>query len=138
MEFQQALTKLHLRVCEFVKSYKIKLLNSSTYYARANGHAKSSNRTSISLIKNKIYDHSKHWHKVLSDALWAHRISEHRVTKVSPFKLVYGQEAVLHVEVRLNVLRFVRHNDLTVDDYYRSNCSRSHLITHQCLLSFPS
>jgi hypothetical protein len=49
--------------------------------------------------------------------LWAHRISKHRVTKVSPFKLVYGQEVVFPVEISLNVVRCARQNDLAVGDY---------------------
>jgi hypothetical protein len=35
----------------------------------------------------------------------AHRISKHGATKVSPFELVYGQEAVLPVEVNLGAYR---------------------------------
>jgi hypothetical protein len=38
-------------VSEFAKLYKIKILDSSPYYALANDQAKSSNRTLISLIK---------------------------------------------------------------------------------------
>jgi hypothetical protein len=56
----------------------------------------------------------------LFEALWAHRISKHRATKVSLFELVYGQEEVLHVEISLNVVRFTNQNDLTVSDYYNS------------------
>ena len=56
-------------VREFAELYKIKLLNLSPYYAQANGQAESSNRTLISLIKKKIFDHPKHWHKILSEAL---------------------------------------------------------------------
>jgi hypothetical protein len=41
-------------------------------------------------MKKKISNHPKRWHKALSEALWAHRISKHRATKVSPFELVYG------------------------------------------------
>jgi hypothetical protein len=52
--------------------------------------------------------------------LWAHRISKHSATKVSPFELVYGQEAVLPVEISLTDVRFARQNDLTVGDYYNS------------------
>jgi hypothetical protein len=74
----------------------------------------------INPVKKKIYDHPKHWHKVLSEALWAHRISKQYATKVSPFKLVYGQEAVFPVEVSLNAIRFARQNDLIVGDYYDS------------------
>jgi hypothetical protein len=56
----------------------------------------------------------------LSEALWAHRISTHHATKVSSFELVYGQEAVLPVEISLNAVRFPKQNDLTVGDYYNS------------------
>jgi hypothetical protein len=56
----------------------------------------------------------------LSEALWDHRISKHSATKVSPFELVYGQEAVFPVEISLNAIRFARQNDLTVIDYYNS------------------
>jgi hypothetical protein len=91
-------------VREFAELYRTKLLNSSPYYAQANGQAESSNRTLINLIKKKISGNPKHWHKILSEALWAHRISKHSATKVSPFELVYGQEAVLPVKISLNVL----------------------------------
>jgi hypothetical protein len=56
----------------------------------------------------------------LFEALWAHRISKHRATKVSPFELVYGQEAVLPVQINLNVVRFARQNGITVGDYFNS------------------
>jgi hypothetical protein len=105
-------------VREFAELYRVKLLNSSLYYAQANGQAESSNRTLINLIKKKISDNPKHWHKILSEALWAHRISKHHATKVSPFELVYGQEAILLVEISLNAVRIARQNDLTISDYY--------------------
>jgi hypothetical protein len=70
-------------VHEFAELYKIKLLNSSPYYAQANGQTESSNMTLIGLIKRRIPDHPRHWHNVLSEALWAHRISKHSATKVS-------------------------------------------------------
>jgi hypothetical protein len=75
-------------VHEFAELYKIKLLNSSPYYAQANGQIESSNRTLISPIKKRISDQPRHWHKVLSKALWSHRISKHCATKVSPFELI--------------------------------------------------
>jgi ribonuclease HI len=65
----QGVSFMSKEVREFAKLYIIKLLNSSLYYAQANGQVESSNRTLISLIKKKIYDHPKHWHKILSKAL---------------------------------------------------------------------
>ena len=107
-------------MCAFAESYKIKLLNSSPYYAQANVHAESSNKISIKLVKNKIEENSKRWHEVLSEALWAHRISRHGATKVTPFELVYGQEVVLPIEVNLDAYRLAKQNDLSAVDYYNS------------------
>jgi hypothetical protein len=88
-------------VREFVDSYGIKLLNSSPYYAQANGQAESSNKTLVKLYKKKIEDNPRRWHEVLFEALWAHHISRHGATKANPFELVYGQEVVLPVKVNL-------------------------------------
>jgi hypothetical protein len=74
---------------------RIKLIRSSPYYAQANGQAEASNQILIKLIKGKIDEHPRRWHEVLSEALWAHRISCHGATKTSPYHLVYGQEAIL-------------------------------------------
>jgi transposase InsO family protein len=46
-------------VREFVDSFGIKLLNSSPYYAQANGQAESSNKTLVKLIKKKVEDNPK-------------------------------------------------------------------------------
>jgi hypothetical protein len=92
------------QVREFAESLKIKLPSSSPYYAQTNGQAESSNKTLIKLIKKKIEENPKRWQEVLSEALWAHRISKHSTTKVTPFELVYGQEAILPVEVNLDAL----------------------------------
>jgi hypothetical protein len=89
------------QVHEFTESLKIKLLSSSPSYARANGQAESSNKTLVKLIKKKIEENPKRWYEVLSEALWAHRISMHSATRVTHFELVYGQEVVLLVEVNL-------------------------------------
>jgi transposase InsO family protein len=47
------------QVREFAKSLKIKLLSSSPYYAQSNGHAESSNKILIKLIKKKIEENPK-------------------------------------------------------------------------------
>jgi ribonuclease HI len=89
------------QVREFIESYKIKLLNSSPYYAQANGQAELSKNILIKHIKKKIEDNPRRWHEVLSEALWAHHIFRHGATKVTPFELIYGQEVILPVEVNL-------------------------------------
>jgi hypothetical protein len=102
---------------EFTESLKIKLLNSSPYYAYANGQAEASNKVLIKIIKKRIKDNPKKWHEKLSEALWAHRTSRHRTTKVTPFELVYGQEVVLPVEVSLQNLRITGQDYLPAKEY---------------------
>jgi transposase InsO family protein len=92
------------QVRDFAKSLKIKLLSSSPYYAQANGQAESINKTLIKLIKKKIEENPKRCYEVLSEALWAHRISKHSAMKVTPFELVYGQKVILPVAVNLDAL----------------------------------
>jgi transposase InsO family protein len=106
------------QVCEFTESLKIKLHSSSPYYAQANGQAESGNKTLIKLIKKKIEKNPKRWHEVLSEALWAHCISKHGATKVTPFELVYGQEVILPIEVNLDALRIAQQNELSAVDYH--------------------
>ena len=84
------------------------MLNSSPYYAQPNSQAESSNKILIKLIKKKIEENPRRWHEVLSEALWAHRISKHGATKVISFELVYYQEAVLSVEVNLDAYRLAK------------------------------
>jgi hypothetical protein len=72
----------------------------------------------IKLIKKKIEENPKRWHEVLSEALWAHCISKHSATKVSPFELVYMQEAILPVEVNLDALQIAREIELSAIDYH--------------------
>jgi transposase InsO family protein len=102
---------------EFTESMKIKLLNSSPYYVQANGQAKASNKVLIKIIKKRIKDNPRRWPENLSEALWAHRTSRHGATKVTPFELVYGQEAVLAVEVILQNLRITRKDYLPAKEY---------------------
>jgi hypothetical protein len=125
-------------VRDFVNSYGIKLLNSSPYYAQAYGQAETSNKTLVKLIKKKIEDNPKRWHEVLSETLWAHRISRHGATKVTPFELVYGQEAVLPVEVNLGAYRLAKQNDLSVDTYYALMMDNIDEVTDKRLEAFEA
>jgi hypothetical protein len=65
----------------------------------------------------KIDEHPRRWHEVLSEALWAYRILCHKVTKTSPYHLVYGQEAVLPWEIMAGSRRIEFQNDLTAEEY---------------------
>jgi transposase InsO family protein len=84
-----------LKFREFAKSMGIKLLNSSPYYAQANGQVEASNMIMVKLIQRKIDHKRKRWHSALNEDLWAYRMAPHGATKTSPYELVYGHQAVL-------------------------------------------
>jgi transposase InsO family protein len=103
---------------EFAESMKIKLLNSSPYYAQANDQAKASNKVLMKIIKKRIKDNLRRWNEKLLEALWAYRTSRHGATMVTPFELVYGQEAVLPMEIGLQSLRVTVQGSLSAREYH--------------------
>ncbi|XP_057745272.1 uncharacterized protein LOC130963141 [Arachis stenosperma] len=100
------------------------MVTSTPYYAQANGQAngqvEAANKILISLIKKHIGSKPRTWHETLSQILWAYRNSQRGSTGTSPYKLVYGHDAVLPLEINLNTLRVSKQNDLLVDDYWNA------------------
>jgi hypothetical protein len=95
----------------------IKLLNSSPYYAQANGQAEASNKITIKILQKKIDQKPKRWHSVLNEALWAYQMAPHGATKTSPYELVYGHHAVLPWEIQSDSRRVILQKDLSSKDY---------------------
>jgi len=102
---------------EFALGMGIKVLNSSTYYAQANGQAEASNKGIIKLIKRKIEENPRRWHTLLDEALWSYQMACHGSTKVSPYQLVYGHDAVLPWEIKTGSRRVSFQDQLIADDY---------------------
>jgi hypothetical protein len=67
--------------------------------------------------KPRIKDNPGRWHEKLLEVMWAHRTSRHRATKETPFELVYGQEAVLPIEVSLQNLKITEQYYLSAKEY---------------------
>jgi hypothetical protein len=101
---------------EFAESLKIKLMNSSPYYVQANCQAEASNKVLIKIIRKIIEDNPRRWHEKLSETLWAHRTSRHNATEETNFELVYGQEAVLPMEIGLQSLRVIEQDSLSAKE----------------------
>ena len=64
-----------------------------------------------------LKENPRDWHMILSKKLWAYRTSKRSSTKVSPFFLTYGQDAVLPMEVVVSSLRVCRKNGLTHQEH---------------------
>jgi transposase InsO family protein len=102
---------------DFAESMVIKLLNSSPYYAQANGQAEASNKIVIKIIQKKTNQKPRRWHSVLNEALWAYRMALHGATQTSPYELAYEHHAVLPWEMQSESRRVVLQKDLGSKDY---------------------
>eukprot|EP00253_Pinus_taeda_P021876 PITA_21876 len=82
---------------EMCDSMGIKLVHSTPYYPQGNGLVESSNENLIRIIKKLLGDNKKNFDSKLKYALWADRVTIKKSTGNSPFKLVYGTEAVFPI-----------------------------------------
>ena len=63
------------------------------------------NRTLLKIIKIKLDDAKGVWPEELPNVLWAYRITTRTPTGETPFRLTYGTEAVIPVEVGVTSTR---------------------------------
>ncbi|GKV20245.1 hypothetical protein SLEP1_g30401 [Rubroshorea leprosula] len=101
----------------FAKEMGFRLLTSTPHYAQANGQAEASNRIVINLLEKMVDDNPRYWHELLSDTIWAYRTSQRSSTKVTPFSLTYGHDAVLPMELSARSLRIAIQHGLTSGEY---------------------
>ena len=105
------------RVLAFAQEYGIKIFNSTPYYAQANGQVESTNKIIKSNLRKVVNNNPSNWDELLSEVLWAYRTSKRLSINKTPFSLVYGYDAVLHVEVTVQSLRVAKQNQLSHTDY---------------------
>ena len=79
------------------------------------------NRTLIKIIKAKLDDAKGAWLDELPNVLWAYRITVRTLTGETPFRLTYGTEAVIPVEVGVTSIRWETFNEECNDDELRLN-----------------
>ncbi|VVA40504.1 PREDICTED: retrotransposon, partial [Prunus dulcis] len=84
---------------DMAEAFKFKLLQSTPYYAQANGQAESSNKVIINIIRKMLEKNPKQWHEKLSETLWAYRTSKREATGMTPYALTYGHDAILPMEI---------------------------------------
>ncbi|MCO5557534.1 hypothetical protein L7F22_011100 [Adiantum nelumboides] len=90
---------------ELTSNFMISLYKSTPYYPQANGQAESTNKTLISVLTKTVEAHRTDWDLKLTSALWAYRTAYKVAINCTPFKMVYGQEAVMPWEFVIPSLR---------------------------------
>ncbi|XP_045810459.1 uncharacterized protein LOC123904898 [Trifolium pratense] len=103
---------------EFATQTGFKLLTSTPYYAQANGQVEAANKIIIGLIRKHIAQKPRNWNKTLNQVLWACRNSPKESTNSTPFRLTYGHDVVLPVEIYLQSIRIQRQIEIPTDHYW--------------------
>ena len=78
---------------------------SSPFHPQANGQAEVANRSLLKIIKTRLEGAKGIWPDELSGVLWAYRTTVRTPTGETSFKLAYGSEAVIPVEVHMTSYR---------------------------------
>jgi hypothetical protein len=96
--------------------FKIKHHFSTAYNPSVNGQAEAFNKVFCKLLKKVVSQNKKPWHEKLLNAVWAYRTTTRTSTRMTPYSLVHGGEAVLPLEVQISSLRVAIHEKLTDDE----------------------
>ena len=103
-------------MCE---SMGIQLVHSTSYYPQGNALAESSNKSLVNIIRKLSETNKKRWDSKLKFALWADRVTDKRSIKTSPFKLVYGTEAIFPIHLIFPVAKFFQEEEDEPNDMVR-------------------
>ncbi|XP_058753061.1 uncharacterized protein LOC131626241 [Vicia villosa] len=60
----------------------------------------------------------KNWHQSLDQVLWACRTSPKEAIGTTPFRLTYGHDVVLSVEIHVQSERIQRQHEIPTEDYW--------------------
>jgi hypothetical protein len=106
------------KMVKFAENTGFKLLTSTPYYAQANGQVEVANKNIISIVKKKAKGKSQSWYEFLGEALWACRTSPKESTNTTPFRLAFGHDDVLPVEILLQSTRVQRQIEIPTNHYW--------------------
>jgi transposase InsO family protein len=85
---------------EYCRSIGTKLCFASVYRPQSNGAVERANRQIFSAIKKCLFEQKKgKWADELCRVIWSHNTTESRTTKFTPFRLLYGAEAMCPEEL---------------------------------------
>ncbi|GAU46380.1 hypothetical protein TSUD_280790 [Trifolium subterraneum] len=84
---------------EFLAKINSKNHFTSVMHPQTNGQAEAVNRVILRGLRRRLGDAKKQWVEELPHVLWTYRTTPHSTTGETPFRLAYGTEAVIPVEI---------------------------------------
>ncbi|XP_016192522.1 uncharacterized protein LOC107633401 [Arachis ipaensis] len=80
-------------------------------HPQANGQVEAANNVILSGLKRQLQDAKGAWAEELLQVLWAYQTTPHSTMGESPFRLAYGMEAMIPIEVDEGSPRVVFYNE---------------------------
>ncbi|XP_020240077.1 uncharacterized protein LOC109818937 [Cajanus cajan] len=87
------------RFNEFLNGLGIKHRMTSVEHPQSNGQAEAANKVILKELKRRLGQAKGTWPDQLPEILWAYRCTPQSSTKETPFRLTYGTDAMIPVEV---------------------------------------
>lgn len=84
-----------------------------TYHPQANGQVEVSNQEIKQNLEKMVNPSRKDWATKLDDALWAYRTTYKTLLGMSPYKLVYGKNC--HLPIELEMKAYLAIKELNLD-----------------------
>ncbi|KAL1346027.1 hypothetical protein AAHE18_08G159100 [Arachis hypogaea] len=84
---------------EFLTGLGIKQRFSLVEHPQTNGQVESANKVILQGLKKRLDSKKGAWADELASVLWSYRTTEQSSTKETPFRLTYGSDAVIPVEI---------------------------------------
>ncbi|XP_057746752.1 uncharacterized protein LOC130966021 [Arachis stenosperma] len=84
---------------EFLSGLGVRQRFSSVEHPQTNGQVESANKVILSGLKKRLDNKKGAWADELASVLWSYRTTEQSSTKETPFRLTYGVDAVIPVEI---------------------------------------
>ena len=84
---------------DFCSNLGIRNQFSSPEHPQVNGQVEVTNQTLLKIIKTKLDDTKGPWPEELPNVLWAYRTTARTPMGKTPFRLTYGTEPIIPVEV---------------------------------------
>ncbi|XP_072073769.1 uncharacterized protein [Arachis hypogaea] len=95
---------------DFLQKLKINHHFSSVEHPQSNGLAEAANKVVLHALRKKLDNANGLWAELLPEVLWSYNTTVHTSTKETPFRLVYGSEAMIPLEVSQQSLRALAEN----------------------------
>ncbi|XP_057742915.1 uncharacterized protein LOC130961187 [Arachis stenosperma] len=89
----------------FLQGFEIKHHFSSVEHPQTNGLAEAANKVILMALKKKLGEAKGEWAELIPEILWSYNTTKQTTTKEAPYRLVYGADAMIPVEVALTSAR---------------------------------